>query len=238
MPEGWTRWVLDEYGIPWENVWDDDIRGGALADFDALIIPSQSESGIRDGHEPGSMPERYVGGLGEDGAAAVEAFVRSGGRLIASNRSVDFAIHLFELPFRNTVVGVSSQEFFLPGSIIQLEVDPEHPLGYGVADDAVTLFARSQVLERTDGGRTPGVATPVCYADADYLISGWTLGGDEYLAGRTAAAQASFGDGQVVLFAFEPHFRGQPRNTFKLLFNALIGAGTEDLPEGRGLDCR
>ena len=184
------------------------------------------------------MPQRFVGGLGATGVAAVEEFVRNGGRLVALDDAVDFAIGLFDLPFRNTVAGVSSQEFFLPGSIIQLEVDPEHPLGYGVADDAVTLFARSQVLERTDGGRTPGVTTPVCYAETDYLISGWTLGGDEYLAGRTAAAQAPVGEGHVVLLAFEPHFRGQPRNTFKLLFNALMGAGTEDLPEGAGLACR
>ncbi len=238
MPEGWTRWVLDEYGIPWENVWDDDVRRGALSSFDVLILPSQDEAGIRAGHEPGSMPERYVGGLGEAGVAAVESFVRSGGRLVASNRSVDFAIGLFDLPFRNTVAGVSSQEFFLPGSIIQLEVDSEHPLGYGVAPDAVTLFARSQVLERTDGGRTAGLTTPVCYADTDYLVSGWTLGGDEYLAGRTAAVQASVDEGEVVLFAFEPHFRGQPRNTFKLLFNALMGSAMENPPVGEGLDCR
>jgi hypothetical protein len=238
MPEGWTRWVLDEYGIPWENVWDDDVRGGALADFDVLIVPSQSEEGIRDGHEPGTMPEGYVGGLGAEGVAAVDTFVRDGGRLVVFDEAVDFAIGAFDLPFSNAVAGLSTQEFFLPGSIIQLEVDPEHPLGYGVEDDAVTLFARSQVLERTDDGQTPGITTPVCYADTDYLISGWTLGGDEYLAGRTAAAQAAVGGGQVVLFAFEPHFRGQPRNTFKLLFNALMGAGSEGMPEGTGLDCR
>jgi hypothetical protein len=238
MPEGWTRWVLDEYGIPWENVWDDDVRSGALAAFDVLIVPSQSDAGIREGHAPGSMPERYVGGLGEAGVAAVETFVREGGRLVALDEAVDFAIGAFDLPFRNTVAGVSTQEFFLPGSIIRLQVDAEHPLGYGMEEDAVTLFARSQVLERTDGGRTPGVTTPVCYADRDYLVSGWTLGGDEYLAGRTAAAQVPFGDGEVVLLAFEPHFRGQPRNTFKLLFNALMGASTEGLPGGTGLACR
>jgi hypothetical protein len=238
MPEGWTRWVLDQYGIPWENVWDEDVRGGALSDYDVLILPSQDEAGIRDGHAPGSMPEQYVGGLGPSGTAAVRTFVEGGGRLVAIDEAVDYAISTFALPFRNTVRGVSTQDFFLPGSIIRLSVDPGHPLAYGVADDAVTLFARSQVLERTDGGRRTGVSTPVCYADTDYLISGWTLGGDRYLAGRTAAAEVDVGSGDVVLFAFEPHFRGQPRNTFKLLFNALMGASTEGLPSGRGLDCR
>ena len=51
-------------------------------------------------------------------------------------------------------------------------------------------------------------------------------------------AQVAVGSGQVVLFAFTPHFRGQPRNTFKLLFNALVGSTTEGIPAGTGLNCR
>jgi hypothetical protein len=238
MPEGWTRWVFDQYGLSWTNVWDADVRSGALADFDVLILPSQGEQGLREGHAPGTMPERYVGGLGDAGVAAITQFVADGGRLIAIDQAVDFAIHELDLPFRNTVAGVPSEKFFLPGSIIQLEVDTEHPLGWGMAPDAVTLFARSQVLERIDDGRGTRVSTPVCYAESDYLISGWTLGGDEYLAGRTAVAQISVGRGDVVLFGFQPHFRGQPRNTFKLLFNAVMGAATAELPEGEGLACR
>ena len=57
------------------------------------------------------------------------------------------------------------------------------------------------------------------------------------MAGQTAAAQVAVGSGHVVLFAFTPHFRGQPRNTFKLLFNALWGSATEGLPLGVGLEC-
>jgi hypothetical protein len=69
-------------------------------------------------------------------------------------------------------------------------------------------------------------------------VSGWTLGGDDYLAGRTAAATVEVGEGDVVLFAFTPHFRGQPRNTFKLLFNALVGATTDGLSTATSLSCR
>lgn len=238
MPEGWTRWVLDQYGFQYENVWDEDVRSGALTDFDVLLIPSQGDDGIRDGHSADGMPAAYAGGLGDAGVDAVRAFVQEGGRLVAFDRAVDFAIGTFDLPFRNVVQGVSTQDFFLPGSIVQLDVDTGHPLGYGLEDDAVTLFARSQVLERTDGGTSPGVSTPVCYADSDYLISGWVLGGDEYLAGRTAAAQVSVGSGDIVLFGFQPHFRGQPRNTFKMLFNSLIGSATDVSVVGEGADCR
>jgi len=235
MPEGWTRWVLDQYGIGWENVWDQDIRAGALSDYDVVILPAQSESGIRDGHAPGSLPEQYTGGLGEEGAAELRSFVEAGGWLVAFDASVDYAISTFDLPFRNRTRGVATSDFFLPGSIIRLEVDPTHPLAYGMSADAVALFARSQVLEPT--GPRSGVSTPVCFPQTDYLVSGWTLGGDEYLAGQTATAQVAVGSGRVILFAFTPHFRGQPRNTFKLLFNALWGASTEELPMGSGGGC-
>ncbi|MDA0328811.1 MAG: M14 family metallopeptidase [Gemmatimonadetes bacterium] len=235
MPEGWTRWVLDQYGIAWENVWDADVRAGRLADFDVVILPDQSENGIRNGNAVGSMPVQYTGGLGSEGATALRSFVREGGWLVAFDASVDYAISTFSLPIRNRTRGVSSQDFFLPGSIVRLDVDPNHPLGYGMASDAVTLFAGSQVLEPVI--RRQGVSTPVCFPANDYLVSGWTLGGDRYLAGQTAAAQVSYGSGQVVLFGFTPHFRGQPRNTFKLLFNALWGASTDGLPLSGGLQC-
>lgn len=246
MPEGWTRWVLDQYGFEWENVWDADVRGGDLSRFDVILLPSQASGGIANGNLPETMPEEYTGGLGEPGAAALRAFVESGGWLVAVDQAVDYAIETFGLPFRNRARGLSSQEFFIPGSVIRLDVDPSHPLGYGMDEAAMALFSRSQVLERTGGaaggagaaGNIGRISTPVCYAASDFLVSGWTLGGEEVLAGYPAAAQIGVGEGQVVLFAFRPHFRGQPRNTFKLLFNALAASSTEGLPESPGLNCR
>ena len=59
------------------------------------------------------------------------------------------------------------------------------------------------------------------YARKDFLASGWQLGGERYLAGRVAGARVPVGKGQAVVYGFRPGWRGQPHNTFKLLFNPL-----------------
>ena len=58
------------------------------------------------------------------------------------------------------------------------------------------------------------------YASKDALLSGWMLG-EKHLNGRTALAEASYGKGKIILFAFRPQHRGQTWATFPLIFNAL-----------------
>jgi hypothetical protein len=73
-------------------------------------------------------------------------------------------------------------------------------------------------------GAAPPVDIVASYAKNDILMSGWALGEEKYIAGRAAVVKVEVGAGEVVLFAFRPQFRGQPRGTYKLLFNALQGA--------------
>jgi hypothetical protein len=50
--------------------------------------------------------------------------------------------------------------------------------------------------------------------------SGWILG-PERIAGKPALLHARVGQGSVVLFGFQPDYRGQTVATWPLLFNAL-----------------
>ena len=58
------------------------------------------------------------------------------------------------------------------------------------------------------------------YAEKGDLLSGWTLG-EKYRQGKVALAEATYGKGRIILFAFRPQHRGQSWGTFPFIFNAL-----------------
>lgn len=228
--EGWTRWLLERFGFRYETLTDAGLRAGSLAGYDVIIIPDQAEERIVHGFEPGTMPPEHTGGMGTEGVAALNAFVENGGSLIAFDEAIDFAISGIGLPVQNTVRDLEPEEFFIPGSLVRVRVDSSHALAAGMPEEAIAMFARSQVMEVDAGGgeRDPRMGEPEVYARyarSDFLASGWALGGERHLAGRAAAVRVPVGEGHVLLLGFTPHFRGQPHNTYKLLFNALHGAG-------------
>jgi hypothetical protein len=72
----------------------------------------------------------------------------------------------------------------------------------------------------------------VRFGDADgLLISGLLEGGGE-IAQRIAVAQASLGEGHVLLFASNPIYRGETFGTYPLVWNALLNF--DHLELGRG----
>jgi hypothetical protein len=235
MPEGWTRWILERYEFPYETLTNARIRAGDLTDLDVIVLPDQEALSILNGHLPGTMPPEYVGGLGASGTAALTRFVEGGGWLVAIDQAADFAIEQFGLPIRNTVAERRSDEFFIPGSLVRIEVNADTPLTFGMPEAGIAFFVRSQVFEvvppASAGDRQADQDVDVLarYAREDFLASGWAHGGERYLAGRVAAVRVPVGRGQVVLHAFEPAFRAQPHGTFKLFFNPLL-ASTIDEP--------
>ena len=48
---------------------------------------------------------------------------------------------------------------------------------------------------------------------------------ERYLKNKSAMLHIPRGNGNIVLFGFRPQFRGQPRGTYKLIFNSIyLGA--------------
>ncbi len=185
------------------------------------------------------MPPEYVGGLGVEGAAALKRYVERGGRVVALDEASDFVLEQFGLPIRNATASAPEQEFFVPGSLIRISLDPGHPIAYGMPAEAAAFFVRSRAFRVVGPARAgeqrapaPEVEVVARYARDDLLLSGWALGEQKHLAGRAAVVRARLGAGDVVLIGFRPQFRGQPRGTFKLLFNALHAPRPRARPGG------
>ena len=234
MPEGWMRWIFEQYDLPYRSLSNADIRGGSLDELDVVILPDQRAGSILNGHLPGTMPPEYTGGIGVEGAAALKRFVERGGWLLAIDEASDFAIEQFGLPIENVVKGTRPSDFFIPGSLIQIDLDAANPLAYGMPDESISFFVRSQAFRvvppasEGDQSAERNVDTFVRYAREGYLKSGWAHGAQRYLTGRSAGVRVPMGDGQVVLLAFEPAFRAQPHGTFKLLFNPIFASTVDE----------
>ena len=148
MDEGWTRLILENFGFPYTTVHNAQIRAGSLRDrFDCIILPSLSSKSLLAGASDKDMPLPYAGGIGEDGAMALERFVRQGGTLVLMDRATQFATDVLRTPVRNVLAEVSSDQFLCPGSLLRIRVDNTHPLGYGFGDEASATFARSRAFE-------------------------------------------------------------------------------------------
>ena len=217
MTEGWQRWVFDQHAMPYDTLHDADIRGGGLAEYDVLIFQSQSAESIRDGFAAGEVPPPYVGGLGERGSAAVRDFVLSGGRVVAVEAATDFVRDLFDLGIADLTEGLPDTEFYIPGSILRLELDPRSEVTEGMRDEVAAWYWRSSMAYEVTDDRLRVAAR---YGSGDPLLSGWVLGG-QHIAGRPAVLEGEIGEGSVVLFGFQPNYRAQTMATWPLLFNAI-----------------
>lgn len=213
--EGWTRWLLEQFGFAYQRVENKAIQAGALREhFDVIVFPDAGPESMEDGYRPGSMPPEYTGGLGTAGADALREFASAGGTLIFLNRASEYAIRRLGVAARDAVGGVSSSEFYSPGSLLNARLDQHHPLAAGLPDELAIWSERSPAWDTQE-------SAPVRYPDSNILASGWLLG-EKHLAHKAALVDARLGAGHVLLFGMRPQYRAQSYQTFKLFFNALL----------------
>ena len=217
MPEGWQRWVFDQHGMVYDTLHDADIRGGALGSYDVLVLQAQGASSITQGFEAGRVPSQYAGGLGDVGTEAVRAFVEGGGRVVAIEAATDFVKDVFDLGISNVTAPLSNTDFYIPGSILRLELDSTSEVAEGMREEVAAWYWRSSMAFDVDD---PRIRVGARYGAGDPLLSGWVLGG-EYIAGKPAILEVDIGEGSLVLFGFQPNYRAQTLATWPLLFNAL-----------------
>jgi hypothetical protein len=229
MDEGWTRFVLEkDVGVDYVTVHDHDLNQANLASrFDAILLPDQAPKAIVEGQAPGTLPEEYTGGLGEEGVRNLRRFVEAGGTLIALNAASRLPVEDFGLGVRNTLPPPRKDNeevkggVYAPGALLRVSVDTSRPLAQGLGPTAAVWFEAAAAFE---GGNA--IAT---YADADPLLCGWLLGG-ENLRGKAALVEAPLGKGRVVLFGFRPQYRAQSWGTYVALLNAIYLSAAAPAP--------
>ena len=237
MDEGWTRWVLDRFEFEYQRITGADIQSGALAArIDVLLITDESRpivesAGGRGGRAGGAGGAggagRGAGAAGADQNAtnearmrALEAFIRGGGTVICFNRSSSFLIDQLKLPVKNVVAGVGRQQFFVGGSLLNVDVDVSAAVMAGMPERAAVFYDSGPVFEPQDG--FTGTVLARYPAEGAVLASGF-LQGESLLRGKAAALDVPIGAGHVVLLGFRPQWRGQPFGTFRIFFNAICG---------------
>jgi Zinc carboxypeptidase len=254
MPTGWTRWLFEQYEFPYELVYPKMLDAGDLRSrYDVLVFTDGAfRRGARGGRGIGGGPGSTGGGTGgndipepyrswqgritEDVTVPqIKAFVEAGGSVLAIGSSTSMGQllgvpvhdHLVEVAADGTERPLPGEKFYIPGSLLRVQVNDADPLAYGMPGSVDVVYDNSPVYDLLPDASLKGT-TPVAWFNGPRVLeSGWAWG-QEYLEGSTAVLEATVGKGKVALLGPEVAFRGQPAGTFKLLFNGVLyGTATE-----------
>lgn len=240
IPAGWTRWVLEQFEFPYTVVYPPELdRGNLNAKYDVLLFADGTVPADADGlyrgrrgfmPKPEDIPAQYRGALGrvsdDKTAPQLAAFARAGGTIVAVGGATRLATML-GTPVQPALIKMeggkpaplSPKEFYIPGTILQTEVDPTAPLAFGLPAKTDIFFNNNQSFTISPGAT--GVRRISWYGSAAPLRSGWAWG-QEKLNGTTAIADVDLGRGKLFVMGPEVTQRAQPYLTFKFLFNGLL----------------
>jgi hypothetical protein len=244
MPSGWTRLEFENFEIPYTVVYPKDIDAGNLkAKFDVLILPSGAEirgaggaAGGRGGFgravDPATVPAEYQKMLGslttDKSLPAIKDFLNAGGTVVTVGTATSLAYAL-DLPVENHLLvrapgkpdrPLAGEEYYVPGSILQVAVDTTESVAAGLPNKVDVFFNNSPVFRLDPDAAAKGTKAVAWFDTSTPLRSGWAWG-QNYLEGGAAVVESTYGKGKVYLFGPEITFRGQPHGTFKFLFNGI-----------------
>ena len=167
----------------------------------------------------------------------VQKFVAEGGTVIAIGGAAQNAINSFRVPLLDHLEEAPGQplgndKFYVPGSVVRVQVDPTHPLAHGYGDATDIYFDDSPVwrLGPAAAGKVRSVAW---FNGREPLRSGWAWG-QHYLDQGIQMAETNVGQGRLFLFGNELLFRTQPHGSYKFFFNGLYLSVAPEMKAGAG----
>jgi hypothetical protein len=245
MPSGWTRMILEDFEFDFDVLYPPDLDSRDLSEYDVLVF------------EDGAIPEADGGGGGGRGGGGPDLstippdlrrrmgdltvgttvprildYVREGGAAIAIGSSANLAFHA-GLPVDNHLVEngrpLTREQYFTPGSVLDMKVEHASPLTHGFDDRTDVLFSHSPTFSLQAGAQAQGVRRIGWFDTTSPLKSGWAWG-EQYLENGVGAIEADYGEGKLFLFGPKITFRAQPHGTFGFLFNGIYYGAADDRP--------
>jgi hypothetical protein len=200
---GWLRYLLERvWHLPYTDVTAAEIAGGALAEYDAVLIPN-------------GPADEGASALGDAGAQALRDWVNGGGHLIGWRGGTELAA---QLGLTTAVLADPTSD--VPGSLFRVRVDEDSPLHSGVGGQAYAFYEYDSVMRASSPDH---VAVQFPPADsADWFVSGFADGAEE-LGGTAAVVDEPVGAGRTTVFSVEPNFRAFTTGFQEILRNALLG---------------
>lgn len=239
--EGWARFSLDQQGIEYDYVGEDRIgeMGDLRSRYDVIVFPHQGARNtakrIFQGISPEYGPLAYTrtdefpshgtpdsspdmtGGMGFEGLAALERFVRDGGTLLAIGSAATIPV---DYGFVRNVDLQPVGSRFIPGSILQGRIEnPANPLTYGYGEELPLYHQWGPYLSVSDDGED-GVA--VRYGGGDGLLLSGVARNAGSLSDQPAVYAESVGDGWVVVYGFDALHRHQNLGNHALVWNGIL----------------
>ncbi len=241
MDAGWTRYLFDTYQVPYKVLRPADFQTASLSrDFDLIVFPDQGKSVLMAGRngQPGNyapprFPAEFAKGMEQKGLNNLLQFVQKGGKVIAWGSSTELFIgnltledekgvkEEFRFPVRNVSDELSRRGLDITGSLMRIDLAQNHPLTIGMPKQTGIFHMGNLVYATSFPSLDMDRRVIGSFAQDNILMSGYSVN-ENLLAGRPALVWLKKGQGQIILFAFAPQFRGSTPATFKLLFNGIL----------------
>jgi hypothetical protein len=239
MPSGWMRWIMEQFNFKANIIYAQEIdKGDLISKYDVILFvggampPVNGPARNFGSPKPEDIPEEFRKTIGNITVAQsipeLKKFMEAGGKILTIGSSTSLAYHL-NLPVSNALVEtvngkereLPNEKFYIPGSVMQVTLDNNHPAAWGMGNKADVLFDDSPVFHINPAAQSAGNIKPIAwFATGNTLRSGWAWG-QAYLKDGVAAFSAQVGKGSLLAFGPEITFRAQSHGTFKLVFNQL-----------------
>jgi len=185
------------------------------------------------------------GTVGEAGVTALKRWIAAGGSLVVYGSGARWAIDkgLVEVKLRGDGKGEEGQRLDfgtvrdvfalgrVSGNILSADIDPTHPLGFGVQQRRIWVNKESGLVFEPGKNAFLNVVN----IDRQPVVNGYLSDANRArVAGSSYLQVVPSGSGNVVLFADDPAHRKYWHGTERLLLNALLQGNHLNTPKQRG----